>query len=107
MSRRNACPWNSYIQGKHSTIETAFGIFPTLQMHHRRPLLDAGTTERNFGGRRCLEVWWRMHIDHSDFHHRLLVTRLRSLLRGESTEEDQEALAHAGTEKAMTGAGPQ
>jgi len=42
--------------------------------------LNAGTIKRNSGGRRCVEVWWRMHFHHPDFYYRLLAAWLCELL---------------------------
>lgn len=42
--------------------------------------LHGRSTERNTGGRGSVEVWRRMHLHDPDFHHRLLVTRLREVL---------------------------
>ena len=44
--------------------------------------LNARTIKRNSGGRRCVEVRWRMYFHDSDFYSRVLVIRICELLRG-------------------------
>ena len=42
--------------------------------------VNGRTTQRDFSGRRRLEVWRRVYLNDLDLYYRLLVTRLRPLL---------------------------
>lgn len=49
--------------------------------------VNARSTQGNTGRRRRLEVWRRMYLDDSDFHHCLLAARLREVLKSSKMSE--------------------
>jgi hypothetical protein len=52
--------------------------------------LNARTIKRNSGGRRCVEVRWRVYFHDSDFYSRFLALRLRKLLAAKKHKRQKE-----------------
>jgi hypothetical protein len=52
--------------------------------------LNARTIKRNSGGRRCVEVRWRMYFHDSDFYSRFLALGLRKLLAAKKHKRQKE-----------------